>query len=65
MTAFLLVAKQTVIAETHAAESAIELLTMQNLVPAFAAFDSSVDQLKHPMFIPTVLVINTSGCRRR
>ena len=55
MTAFLFMAKQTVIAETHAAERAIELLTMKNFVPAFAAFDSSIDQLKHPMFIPTVL----------
>ena len=64
MTAFLFMAKQTVIAETHAAERAIELLTMKNFVPAFAAFDSSIDQLKHPMFIPTVLVIHTSGCRQ-
>jgi hypothetical protein len=63
--AFLLVKKQTVIAETHAAERAIELLTMKNFVPAFAAFDSSIDQLKHPMFIPKILVINTSGCRQR
>ncbi|HEU4639658.1 MAG TPA: hypothetical protein VFS84_12440, partial [Candidatus Binatia bacterium] len=65
MTAFLFMAKQTVIAETHAAERAIELLTMKNFVPAFAAFDSSIDQLKHPMFIPTVLVINTSAAGRR
>ena len=65
MTAFLLMAKQTVIAETHAAERAIELLTMNNFVPAFAAFDSSIDQLKHPMFIPTVLLINTSAPGRR
>lgn len=64
MTAFLFMAKQTVIAETHAAERAIELLTMKNIVAAFAAFDSSIDQLKHPMFIPTVLVINISGCRQ-
>ena len=61
MTAFLLMAYQTVIAETHAAERAVELLTMKNLVPAFPAFDSSIDQLKHPTFIPTVLVINISG----
>lgn len=65
MTAFLFMAKQTVIAETHAAERAIELLTMKNFVAAFAAFDSSIDQLKHPMFIPTILVINISGCRQR
>jgi hypothetical protein len=64
MTAFLFMAKQTVIAETHPAERAIELLTMKNFVPAFAAFDSSIDQLKHPMFIPTILVINTSVCRQ-
>lgn len=64
MTAFLFMAKQTVIAETHAAERAIELLTMKNIVAAFAAFDSSIDQLKHPMFIPTALVINISGCRQ-
>jgi hypothetical protein len=51
MTAFLLVAKQAVIAETHGAKRAIELLTMKNLVPAFAAFYSSIDQLKHQMFI--------------
>src|SRR5215204_2293465 len=36
-TAFLLMAKQTVIAETHAAERTIELLTMKDFVPAFAA----------------------------
>lgn len=64
MTAFLFMAKQTVIAETHAAERAIELLAMKNFVAAFAAFDSSIDQLKHPMFIPTTLVINISGCRQ-
>jgi hypothetical protein len=64
MTAFLFMAKQTVIAETHRAERAVELLTMKNFVPAFAAFDSSIDQLKHPMFIPTVVVINTSGCQQ-
>lgn len=64
MTAFLFMAKQTVIAETHAAERAIELLAMKNFVAAFAAFDSSIDQLKHPMFIPTILVINISGCRQ-
>ena len=56
MTAFLLMAKQTAIAETHAAERAIELLTMKNFVPAFAAFDSSINQLKHQMFSPTLLV---------
>jgi hypothetical protein len=52
MTAFLLVAKQAVIAETHGAKRAIELLTMKNLVPALAAFYSSIDQLKHQTFIP-------------
>jgi hypothetical protein len=51
MTAFLLMAKQAVIAETHAAKRTIELLAMKNLVPAFAAFYSSIDQLKHQMFI--------------
>ncbi len=65
MTAFLLVTKQTVIAQTHAAERTIELLTMKDFVPAFTAFDSSIDQLKHPMFIPTLLVIDTSGCGSR
>jgi hypothetical protein len=63
MTAFLLMAKQTVIAETHGAERTIKLLTMKNFVPAFTAFDSSIDQLKHQMFVATVLVITTSGCR--
>ena len=58
MTAFLLMAKQTVIAETHAAERAIELLTMKNFVPAFAAFDSSIDQLKHQMFVAQILVVS-------
>jgi hypothetical protein len=65
MTAFLFVTKQTVIAQTHAAERTVELLTMKNLVPAFAAFDSSIDQLKHQMFVARVLVINTSGCGSR
>jgi hypothetical protein len=58
MTAFLLMAKQTVITETRAAERTVELLTMKNLVPAFAAFDSSIDQLKHQMFFARVLVIS-------
>ena len=53
MTAFLLVAEQAVIAQTHGAKRTIELLTMKNLMPAFAAFDGSIDQLKHPMLIPT------------
>jgi hypothetical protein len=56
MTAFLLMAEQTAIAETHAAERTVELLTMKNFVPAFAAFDSSIDQLKHQLFSPTLLV---------
>jgi hypothetical protein len=51
MTAFLLMAMQAIIAETHAAKRTIELLAMKNLVPAFAAFYSSIDQLKHQMFI--------------
>jgi hypothetical protein len=55
MTAFLLMAKQAAIAETHAAERTIELLTMKNLVPAFAAFDSSIYQLKHQTFVDRVL----------
>ena len=58
MTAFLLMAKQTAIAETYTAERAVELLTMKNLVPAFPAFDSSIDQLKHPMFVARVLVVS-------
>ena len=58
MTAFLFMAKQTVIAETHAAERAIELLTMKNIVAAFAAFDSSIDQLKHQMFVARILVVS-------
>jgi hypothetical protein len=47
MTAFLLMAEQAVIAETHAAKTTTELLTMKNLMPAFTAFDGSIDQLKH------------------
>jgi hypothetical protein len=58
MTTFLLMAKQTAIAETYTAERAVELLTMKNLVPAFPAFDSSIDQLKHPMFVARVLVVS-------
>jgi hypothetical protein len=27
---------------------------MKNVVPAFAAFDSSIDQLKHQMFVARV-----------
>jgi hypothetical protein len=50
--AFLLVIKQAVIAETHGAEITIKLLTMENLIPALAAFYSSIDQLKHRTFIP-------------
>jgi hypothetical protein len=51
--AFLLVTKQAVIAETHAAKRTIELLTMENLIPALAAFYSSIGQLKHQTFIST------------
>ena len=51
--AFLLVKKQTVIAETHAAKMTIELLAMENLIPTLAAFNSSIDQLKHHRFIST------------
>ena len=54
MTAFLFMAKQTVIAETHRAERTVKLLTMKDFVPAFAAFDSSIDQLKHQMFVARV-----------
>ena len=41
--AFLLVAKQAAVAETHAAKRTIELLTMDNLIPTLAAFYSSID----------------------
>ena len=51
--AFLLVRKQAVIAETHAAKRTIKLLTMENLIPALATFYSSIDQLKHQTFIST------------
>jgi hypothetical protein len=51
--AFLLVRKQAVIAETHAAKRTIKLLAMENLIPALAAFYSSIDQLKHQTFIST------------
>jgi hypothetical protein len=60
MTAFLLMAKQTAIAETHRAERTVKLLTMKNFVPAFAAFDSSIDQLKHQIFIARVLVVGAT-----
>ena len=50
-TAFLLMAKQTVIAETHATERAVELLTVKDFVSAFTAFDRSIDQLKHQTFV--------------
>jgi hypothetical protein len=60
MTAFLLMAKQAVIAETHRAERTVKLLTMKNFVPAFAAFDSSIDQLKHQVLIARVLVVGAN-----
>jgi hypothetical protein len=60
MTAFLLMAKQAVVAETHRAERTVKLLTMKNFVPAFAAFDSSIDQLKHQIFIARVLMVGAN-----
>src|SRR5687767_4161036 len=49
--AFLFMTEQAVIAETRAAERTIKLLPVENLIPAFAAFYSSIDQLKHQTFI--------------
>ena len=58
MMTFLLMPDQTAVAKTHTAEGTVKLLTMKNFVPAFAAFDSSIDQLKHQMFVARVLVIS-------
>jgi hypothetical protein len=51
LTAFLLMAEQAAVAETHGAKSTIKLLTMENLVPTFAAFYGSIDELKHHRII--------------
>jgi hypothetical protein len=47
MTTFFLMTNHAAVAKTHIAEGTIKLLTMKNFIPAFAAFDSSIDQLKH------------------
>jgi hypothetical protein len=48
--AFLLVMKQATVAEAYVAKRTIELLTMENLIPALTAFYGSIDQLKHHRF---------------
>jgi hypothetical protein len=47
MTTFFLMTKHAAVAKTHTTGETIKLLTMKNFVPAFSAFDSSIDQLKH------------------
>jgi len=45
------VVKHAAIAQTGAAKSTIELVTVENLVSALAAFNGAVDQLKHQWFV--------------
>jgi hypothetical protein len=50
-TAFILVVKQAAFAEAGAAIIATELVTVPDVIPAFAAFYGSVDELKHRRFV--------------
>lgn len=50
LAAFILVVKQTAFADTGAARITVELIAMANFVPALAAFDGSIDELKHRTF---------------
>jgi hypothetical protein len=54
MTTFFLMTNHAAVAKTHIAEGTIKLLTMKNFIPAFAAFDSSIDQLKHKILVARV-----------
>jgi hypothetical protein len=49
-TAFILVMKQAAFAEAGAAIITTELISVSNVIPAFAAFYGSVDELKHQTF---------------
>jgi hypothetical protein len=49
-TAFILVVKQAAFAKAGAAIIAIELVAVSNVIPAFAAFYGSIDELKHHTF---------------
>lgn len=42
--------KQATFAETGAAKITIELVAVPNVIPAFAAFYGSIDELKHHTF---------------
>jgi hypothetical protein len=44
------VVKQTAFANADAAQITVELVPMANFVPALAAFDGSIDELKHRTF---------------
>jgi hypothetical protein len=50
LSAFILMVKQTAFADTGAARITVELVAMANFVPALAAFDGSIDELKHRTF---------------
>jgi hypothetical protein len=45
--AFVFMLGNAVFAQTGGAILAVEFLAMENFVPAFTAFDGSVDELKH------------------
>jgi hypothetical protein len=46
--AFILVLDDAAFAQAGAASTTVKLVAVQNLIPAITAFDSSIDQLKHP-----------------
>ena len=48
--AFVFVLGNAVSAQAGGAILAVEFLAVENFVPAFTAFDSSIDELKHPEF---------------
>jgi hypothetical protein len=49
-TAFILVVKQATFAEAGAAIITTELIAVSNVIPAFATFYGSIDELKHRTF---------------
>jgi hypothetical protein len=54
------VVKQAAFAEAGAAIIATELIAVSNVIPAFATFYGSVDELKHQRF-----VIQSRGVQKR
>jgi len=54
------VIKETTVGDTRPAGLTVEFVTAANLVPAFAAFYGSIDQLKHREFRSAELPFESS-----